>query len=229
MRNPILSAGIAALVAGCAATTPAPAPRPEPPESENQVEYVIAERDRGMLAYFLEGTWDTIQQQGTQYGDSTPRRLRIARIWPEREGEVWLYWEIVDPRDEQKALRQRIVKLAREGLKLYGYDYRVPGNPAGSVGEWRKDKPFAGISPESLKAYPGCRTFWMKQVEVAFAAGTDGQDCRGDGPPGLHEHTEFYLGSTSMRAWFQLLDASGHQVEGLPLPSEFRKFAQKPR
>ena len=228
MKKSILAAAIAALVAGCAATVPTQQATPAKPDPVYQADFISAERDRELLAYYLEGTWDTIPQEQL-YGDSTPMRLRIARIWPQRTGEIWFYTETVDPANESKAMRQRIVRLDREGLIMYAYDFRVPGDPASHVGEWRKEQPFAGISPESLVAYAGCRARWVKQADTTYAGGTDGQDCQGDGSAGTHEHAEYYMGSTSIRGWIQIQDRSGRQVGGLSSPSEFRKVAQKAR
>src|SRR5258707_1115738 len=166
---------------------------------------------------------------GAGQGDSTPIRLRFSRLWPERAGEYWMYAEYVKPEDDRQALRQRIFRFQREGARIFAGLYRVPGDPAASVGEWRKDRPFAGVNPPSLEEIAGCRTVWVKQMESLFAAGTEGKRCPGDRPQTIDEHSDFYLASSSIRSWVRGLDASGKQVEGPSGPSEFRKIAAKPR
>ena len=189
---------------------------------------MLAERDIGLLMSYLEGTWETIPQPAGQ-GDSTPMRLRFARLWPERSGEYWLYAEYVKPEDDRQATRQRIFRFQSEGARIFASLYRVPGTPAAAVGEWRKARPFGDVNPASLREIPGCRTHWVKQMESLFAAGTEGTSCQGDRPEVVNEHSEFYLASSTIRGWVSGLDASGKQVEGPSGPSEFGKIDTKLR
>lgn len=153
-------------------------------------------------------------------------RLHIARIWPERGGEFWFYEEYANPSDG-KVLRQRIMQLVRSGSTLHGLMYRLPGSPASYAGEWRKEHPFASLGPAGLHEDEGCRTLWMQQLETYFAGGMEGKRCQGDRPEIVNEHSEFYMGSSSIRSWIRGLDAAGKQVEGLSNPSEFRKISAK--
>jgi hypothetical protein len=225
MRKHILL--MTALLLGACAEAPVQKAAPAPVAVDPLAAH-LAQRDLELLLVYLEGTWETIPQLAG-YGDSTPMRLRIARLWPERAGEYWMYAEYVKADDDRQALRQRIFRFQREGAQVVGRLYRVPGDPAAALGEWRKERPFAGVDPASLKEFEGCRTIWVKQIETLFAAGTEGKACRADNPAVVDEHTDFYLASTSIRSWVQGLDASGKQVEGPSGPSEFRKTAMKPR
>jgi hypothetical protein len=224
MRN-FTSLLLALLLAACAVDPvqkAAPAPGVDPLAAH------LAQRDLELLMTYLEGTWETIAQPAGQ-GDSTPMRLRIARLWPERAGEYWLYAEYVNAGDDRQVVRQRIFGFKRVDARIVGELYRVPGDAAAAVGEWRKERPFAGVNPASLKPIAGCRIVWVKQMESLFAAGTEGKTCGGDRPETVDEHTDFYLASSSIRTWIRGLDASGKQVEGPSGPSEFRKTALKPR
>jgi hypothetical protein len=209
------------VLAACAAPEVAKVSAPLP--AVDPLDAVRAQRDLELLMTYLQGTWETIPQPSGE-GDSTPMRLRFARLWPERDGEYWLYAEYVKTGDESRALRQRIFGFKREGAVIVGRSYRVPGDSASSVGEWRKERPFAGSSPASLSEIEGCRAVWVKQAESLFAAGTTGSSCRGDLPEVRDEHSDFYLGSTSLRSWIRGLDPSGKQVTGPSGPSEFRKI-----
>ena len=217
---------IAALfLAACAA--PAVTQKPAAP-AVDPLAATLAQRDIELLMVYLEGTWETIPQPEGQ-GDSTPMRLRFARLWPERTGEYWLYAEYVKSEDDRQAIRQRIFRFQRDDARIFGSLYRLPGDPAAYVGEWRKVRPFAGVNPAGLKEIEGCRTAWVKQMESLFAAGTEGNRCPGDRPEAVDEHSDFYLASSSIRTWVRGLDASGKRVEGPSGPSEFRKTAEKPR
>ena len=221
----IVSMLLAAACAAPPASTPGTATRAAFP-AVDPLDAVRAQRSLELLSYYLVGTWDTVVQPANQ-GDSTPMRLRIARLWPERSGEYWFYAEYVDPSDERRLLRQRIFRFVREESTLRALMYRLPGDPARYAGEWRKERPFASLDPASLTESQGCRSLWQPQLETYFAGGTEGTACHGDGPQAVNEHSEFYLGSTSMRSWIQGLDSAGKQVEGPTGPSEFRKTSQR--
>jgi CpeT/CpcT family (DUF1001). len=133
----------------------------------------------------------------------------------------------VDPADDRRLIRQRILRFVLDGNTIRSIMYRLPGDPARYAGEWRQARPFASLDPASLVEAPGCRASWQPQLEAYFAAGTDGTACRGEAPQAVNEHSEFYLGSTSMRSWVEGLDAAGKHVEGPTGPSEFRKNSEK--
>ena len=215
-----------ALLAACAA------PETQAPYSQPRTgDELAAQRSIGIIAWMLEGTFETIVQTpgyAAGGGDNTPVRLRVARLWPEREDQPWFYLEYSDPKDD-RITRQRLTRFAREGEKIYATDYAFPGDPKSFVGEWRKPRPFASVDPRTLKAIPGCRTLWLIQHDAIVSAGTATDDCRGDGPPGTHEHVDWWLSSSFLRHWIQQLDSTGKQVGGLSGPSEFRRIAQKPR
>ena len=217
---------LALVLAACAA--PSVAPKAVRAPDVDPLAATLAQRDIELLVTHLEGTWETIAQPAGQ-GDSTPMRLRIARLWPERPGEFWMYAEYVKADHERQVLRQRIFNFRREDARIVGRLYRLPGNPAALAGEWRKEHPFAGVDPAGLREFEGCRTLWVKQMETLFAAGTEGSACRAERPEVVNEHSDFYLSSSTIRSWIQGLDASGRQVEGPSGPSEFRKVALKPR
>ena len=226
MKNPAsLLIALILVLAACAAP---PVVQKAATPAVDPLAATLAQRDLELLMTYLEGTWETVPQSVGQ-GDSTPMRLRFAHLWPERAGEYWLYAEYVKPQDDRQAIRQRIFRLKREGARIFASLYRLPGDAVAYVGEWRKERPFAGVDPASLKEIEGCRSLWVKQMESLFAAGTDGSGCRGDRPEVIHEHSDFYLASSSMRSWIRGLDAAGKRVEGPSGPSEFRKVAVKPR
>ena len=213
------------LAAACAAPSP-PAAEAKLPMDVDPLVAVRAQRYLELLATYLPGRWDTVEQPANQ-GDSTPMRVRYVKIWPERAGERWFYEEYVDRGDDQKVLRQRIFRLVREDTNIRAVMYRLPGNAAAYVGEWRKTRPFAGLSPANLQEARGCSVVWQPQLETYFAGGTPDPACRGENPQAASEHAEYYLGSTSMRAWIFEVDPSGKRVAGLTGPSEFRKISEK--
>ncbi len=201
------------------------APRQARPGDVDPLDAVRAQRGLEALVYYLVGTWDTVPQEEDQ-GVSVPMRLRIARLWPERTGEYWYYFEYANPQDGQ-VTRQRIFQLKSDGVDIHSVMYRLPRDPAGYAGEWRKPQPFASVDPASLREIEGCRSLWQRQMEFIYSAGTEGDACPGDRAEVRDEHSDFYVTNTSIRTWIRGLDASGRQIEGAAGPSEFRKTSGK--
>jgi CpeT/CpcT family (DUF1001) len=217
----ILAVLLAALIAACA--TPAPEAQKSPPPAKVDLPAIAhAERDLGLLAYLLQGSWHTVWERD----EGENMVMHLVRLWPDRKDGVWFYWEIVSARDQGKVVRQRIVHYIREVDRLYAENYRVPGGPL-ALGEWRKEQPFAQLDPGTLVVFPGCREELMKQFDVAFAVGTAGKECRGDFAADLHQHFEYALSPAYMRLRYSLEDGSDHQVSGLEDPLQFRKHSEK--
>jgi hypothetical protein len=224
-----IAALLAALLLATCAAPPATSPATSPQAAAAEVtplDVIRGKRNLELVTTILVGTWDTIPQK-PGFGDSTPMRLRVAWLWPERADGNWLYLEYVNPADEKQVLRQRILRFVREGAAIHALMYRLPGDPLAYAGEWRKARPFESVTPDSLREAEGCRSEWVLQFETYFAAGTEGNACRGDRPEVRNEHSEFSLGPGALRTWITGLDASGSQVEGLSGPSEFRKTSGK--
>ena len=170
------AAFLAALLLAACATPPASSPATSPQAAAAEVtplDVFRGERSLEVVTILLVGTWDTIPQQAG-YGDSTPIRMRVARLWPERTDRYWFYLEYVNPADERQVMRQRILQFVRDGSTIHALMYRLPGNAADYAGEWRKEHPFAAVRPESLREIEGCRSVWNRVMEVAFAGGTEG-------------------------------------------------------
>lgn len=202
----------------------------EPPVLPREISTPTAAGQAGLslLVRFLTGTFETVPQKAG-VGDSTPIKLRQARFWADRPGEYWMYAEYSRPGEVERPFLQRIYRFTESNGVISAAIYRLPGNPASFVGEWRKDKPFASYSPRELKEREGCRIDFVQQMDILFNGGRNGGTCRSDEPGVDHEHAEFYVSSSSLRTWEPGQDASGTQVSGLPGPSDFRKILQFPQ
>ncbi|MGZ5034054.1 MAG: chromophore lyase CpcT/CpeT [Usitatibacter sp.] len=210
------------ILAGACASEPRVLPR------EISTPTVAGQAYLSLLVRFLTGTFETVRQEAS-VGDSTPVKLRQGRFWVDRPGEYWMYAEYSRPGEDQRPFVQRIYGFTESNGVITAAVYRLPGDPASFVGEWRKDKPFAGFLPRDLKEREGCRIDFVNQMEVVFNGGRKGTSCHSDRPGVDHEHAEFYVSSSSIRTWEPGLDASGKQVAGLPGASDFRKILQFPQ
>ena len=210
------------VLASCAAPR---APDPFPPESRT----APVQRQLELLSSFFTGTFESIKQ-GTGEGDSTPVKLRVARLWPERAGEFWYYLEYAKVGAEDKPYLQRIVRTGEVDGQMLEAEYRLPGDGKQFVGAWKQARPLEGIDPASLREIPGCRMQLAMQHMTLFNGGTVGKECRGRVPEGAYEISDFFLSSSSLRAWDRGYDSTGKQVWGSQAgPVEFRRTASVPR
>jgi CpeT/CpcT family (DUF1001) len=200
----------------------------EPQRREISAPTPAGQAGLSLLVLFLTGTFETVPQQAG-VGDSTPIKVRQARFWADRTGEYWMYSEYSRPGEGERPFIQRIYRLTESNGVITAAIYRLPGNPASFVGEWRKDKPFANFAPRDLKERDGCRIDFLQQYDVLFNGGRKSTTCRSDQPGVDHEHAEFYVSSATLRTWEPGMDASGKQVAGLSLPSDFRRILQFPQ
>ena len=221
MLNRSLFAATALAVAACATA-------PQPPEPQAAGPTQVGQRALGLLGFYFEGTFATVPQAASE-GDSTPVTLRIAKFWSDRPGEEWRYLEYVKRGEEAKPMLQRIYRFTEAGGEITGTRFDLPGDPTAFVGEWRKPRPFAGVTPGSLKERFGCRMRVLRQIEIRFAGGTTGKACRGERPEIAHEQWDFYAASSSIRILEAGFDASGKKVRGPAGPWEFRKSTQNTR
>lgn len=213
----------AALVLGACAV--ARTPDPFPPEGRTPA----VQRQLELLSSFLTGTFESIAQAKGE-GDLTPVKLRIARLWPERAGEFWFYLEYAKVGSEDQPYLQRIVRVGEDGGEMLEAEYRLPVDGKQLVGEWKKSRPLAGIDPASLREIPGCRMRLGMQQMTLFDGGTIGKACRAHVPEGAYQVSDFYLSSSSLRAWDRGYDPAGKVVWGSPSgPLEFRRIASVPR
>jgi hypothetical protein len=204
---------LACLLAACAA-----ADRPGSGEGEPTPQ---GQRELGMLAAFLPGTWDALPQPG-----QSATRLRMVEFWKKDKGERWIYAEYVNPAEDARPVRQRIYRFTERGRKIYGDVFKVPARFAG---EWRKPDPFDGVGPGDLERFEKCRLVFVRQHEALFAGGTEGRECRGDRPGVAYERSEFHLSSATLRHLDQGFDAAGRVVAGEARPWELRKTSRVPR
>jgi len=197
---------------------------PEPKVAEPKPSF----EDMRMLSVgsaFLEGTFNSIAQEK---GPGEGTRMRIARMWPEREksdGEIWLYLEMARAADESHPIRQRIWRLTVSRHKFSIDEFGMPGDPKDFVGEWRKPKPFADYRPGQLTEYRGCSMEIGLMLSMTWAH-TKGTSCRGDYPNVAYERTDMFASSAGMKMGTFGYDASGKQVAGEPLVYDFRRTAK---
>jgi hypothetical protein len=185
------------------------------------------EADLDALAEFLSGSFSSARQaaEDPAFRDV---RLHAVRIWKDRGGpaERWLYVEQAMASALDKPYRQRVYKLERRASdgKLLSRVYTLPGDPLALAGEWKKDKPLAGLSPERLTEREGCAIVLARRADGAFEGGTEGKGCPSNINGAAYATSEVIVSAETLSSWDRGYDASGKQVWGAAKgPYLFRK------
>ena len=180
-----------------------------------------------LLVRYLTGTHETIRQD-ENLGSYLPMKVRFAPLWAgAKEGEYWLYEEVVETEPREKVVLQRFIRFTEAGGVIHAVAHDLPGNPGRYAGEWRKEKPFASLKPEELKARAGCDIEFTQQGDVLFNGGQRNETCPGR-VKGAHEHVEMYVTASSLRLWQVDRDAAGKVVAGTKSPLEMRRISATP-
>ncbi len=216
------------LLAACAAP-----PEPPPPTAAAQVPrtkprpVTARERELAVIMSFMSGTFDSIAQEK---GPGVGTRMRIAPMWIERQqaGEYWLYVEHARIASDPKPFRQRIYRFTQSEGKFSADVFALPGDPDKFAGEWRKPKPFEGVTPEQLREYAGCR-LEVGHMTMMFWARTQGKACRAENAAAAHEFSEMLVSSVGMKNGEQAYDPAGRLIAGEAGVWDFRRMSREPR
>lgn len=128
------------------------------------------------LAKKMEGDYNTVEQAriDTSYFDI---RLHMKRVWTDRTDAIWLYVEQAVAKSQDKPYRQRVYRLTKVGYNLFESEIYELKEPLRFAGEWKKDVPLAGLTPDSLTTKGGCAVTLKKVAEGVYSGSTDGEKC----------------------------------------------------
>ena len=205
-----------ALAAGLAAALATPPAAAAPPAGAG---------DLDRLAAWLTGSFSSAAQaaRDTNFFDI---RLRIVPIWKHRAGEHWRYVEQAAAAKLDRPYRQRVYRATATpdgGLESAVFALR---DPLRFAGEWKKDAPLAGLTPDSLLAREGCSVL-LKWADGRFVGGTRGTGCASDLRGAAHATSEVTVEKDRMLSLDRGWDAAGKQAWGSTAgPYEFRRVKE---
>ncbi len=168
------------------------------------------------LAKMMEGNYHSAEQAANdkEYFDI---RLHIVRIWkerPESEG-IYLYVEQATATAQQRPYRQRVYHLRarKEDGKIESVVYEL-ATPLRFTGQWKQEKPLAGLTPDSLLARQGCSVVMRKSGKKEFRGATVGQDCLSSLRGAKYAQTDVTITPKQLISWDRGFDEKGVQVWG---------------
>lgn len=176
------------------------------------------------LADWMVGTFSS-QQQAKEDPAYFDVRLHVVRIWPERQGEHWLYVEQAMATALDKPYRQRVYKLeARPDGRFVSRVFSLPGDPLKYAGAWKQPQPLAELKPTDLAERTGCHIVLRRQADGSFVGSTEGRSCPSDLRAAKYATSEVTITADRLHSWDRGFDASGKQVWGAEKgPYQFRR------
>jgi hypothetical protein len=180
--------------------------------------------DLAKLAGFMAGSFSSAEQAAadTNYFDI---RLRMAPIWSERKDGVWFYVEQAVASHEEKPYRQRVYHLTQLSPTIFESDVFTLRAPLRFAGEWKKDRPLASITPDSLLTRDGCSILMRWKAEDLYSGSTIGRDCPSDLRGASYATSEVEIRPAQLTSWDRGFGDDGRQVWGaVQGPYVFKKL-----
>lgn len=167
---------------------------------------------------YLVGSYDSAAQAKAD-PDYRVIVLHMAACWTDRKDGPWVYVEQAVAEMQQAPYRQRVYRLVDLGKGQVRSDvYELPGTPAEVVknfaGQWKSEKPLAGISPEQLTLKDGCSITLTRQGDGAYVGATGVGTCASSLRGAAYATSEVVLTREVLRSWDRGYDKEGKQVWG---------------
>lgn len=169
--------------------------------------------DINKLVTMMEGSFSS-EEQSKSDSDYYDIRLHMKRIWPEISSSYWLYVEQAVASSQDKPYRQRVYRITST------YDGRFESavftikDPLRFAGEWKKEDPLSGLTPDSLESREGCSVIITLMTYDHYEGGTVGKNCESDLRGAKYATSEVRISKDEIISWDRGYDSEGKQVWG---------------
>jgi len=138
----------------------------------------------------------------------------MKRIWSDRTDGVWLYIEQATSSSQQKPYRQRVYHVTQIGKNKFESAVYTIENPLRFAGDFKKESPLAGLTPDSLKSRDGCSVFLTKNKNGNYSGSTKGSDCSSDLRGAKYATSEVKVFKNKIVSWDRGWGENGEQIWG---------------
>lgn len=175
----------------------------------------VTDEEIETLASWMEGSFSSARQAGSDPESYYDIRLFMSRVWPSRTDAVWLYVEQAAADNLTQPYRQRIYRLSRfaDGA-LRSAVFTLPGDPLEFAGAWQNADLLASISAEDLVPRQGCSIELRRAGPGAFAGSTRGKECNSNLRGATYATSEVLITPERVLSWDRGFDARDRQVWG---------------
>lgn len=140
--------------------------------------------------------------------------LEMVPIWPELQGEYWLYVEQAVAATKSEPYRQRIYRVSKgpDGV-IESAVYLLP-EPGDVIGAWKDKSLLDGLSPDGLEIREGCTVFLQRQEKDRFEGSTRVDECKSSLRGATYATSQVIVSAAGIESWDRGFDADGEQVWG---------------
>ncbi|KAA3607466.1 MAG: hypothetical protein DWQ06_00060 [Calditrichaeota bacterium] len=171
-----------------------------------------AQTDLETLTSWLEGSFNS-EEQAKADSDYFHITLEMKQIWQNLEDGKWFYVEQAVAIKRDKPYRQRIYHLTQNGKKITSEIYTLP-NPLRFVGEWKKEKPLATLTPDSLTVREGCAMIMERKDSETFVGSTNGKDCKSNLRGASYATSEATISEEKLVSWDRGFNTKDEHIWG---------------
>ncbi|MFC1848782.1 chromophore lyase CpcT/CpeT [candidate division CSSED10-310 bacterium] len=169
--------------------------------------------DLKKLVSWMTGSFSSQEQAQTDH-DFLDIRLKMVKIWPNRQDGYWLYVEQALATKQERPYRQRVYHVTIQDNATFESAVYTLEDPLQYAGEWQKRKPLAALTPESLIIRKGCSIILKKEGDEAFAGSTQEKDCVSTLRGAEYATSEVRITPTELVSWDRGFDHNDIQVWG---------------
>lgn len=167
----------------------------------------------GALVAMMEGSFSS-EGQSDNDSDYYDIRLHMKRIWPELSSAYWLYVEQATAEAQDKPYRQRVYRITNTYEGRFESAVFIINDPLRFAGEWRKENPLSGLTPDSLTLREGCSVILTLMNDTTYEGSTDGNNCISDLRGAKYATSEVKITKDKIISWDRGFDEEGKQVWG---------------
>lgn len=168
--------------------------------------------DLQQLSDWMTGSFSS-EEQAKADSNFYNIHLKMVRIWNKRSDAIWLYVEQAAAWKLDKPYRQRVYRLKQlEDGRIESRVYAMK-HPLRFTGEWKKQNPLAGLTPDSLTIRNGCAIFIKKEGD-AFIGSTDEKKCESKLRGATYATSEVRIEKDRLTSWDRGWDKKDKQVWG---------------
>ena len=178
-------------------------------KSFSQVKSIDTER----LVTMMQGSFSS-EEQSASDSDYYDIRLQMKRIWSERTDAKWLYVEQAVASMQEKPYRQRVYKITNTYEGRFESAVFTMKDPLRFAGEWEKENPLSGLTPDSLEVREGCSVFLTLMNNGNYEGSTNGKDCQSDLRGAKYATSEVVISDEGIKSWDRGYDENDKQVWG---------------
>jgi len=169
--------------------------------------------DIDLLVKWMIGSFSS-EEQASQDTNYFNIELEMVQIWENRADGSWIYVEQAVAEYKDQPYRQRVYQLKkeREG-EIESVVYTIP-YPLRFAGDYKKNMPLSGLTPDSLVLREGCKVVLYRVDEGYFEGSTVDNNCNSNLNGARYATSEVVIKEDRLISWDRGFDENDKQVWG---------------